>query len=388
MQTYVERKLGCGVQESLEQFPVVTLLGPRQCGKSTLSRHLLAGRDDVLVLDLERPSDLQKLNDPEFFLETYQDKLVCIDEIQLLPNIFPVLRALVDENRRPGRYLILGSASQELIRQSSESLAGRVAYHELTPFLRSELEETVDLKTHWNRGGFPGSVLSASNVASMEWREQFIRMFLERDLAQFNIRLNALSMRRFWSMLAHYHGQTVNYSKLAQSLDVSHVTIKRWIEVLEQTFMIRLLRPFSGNLKKRLVKAPKVYLRDSGLLHALLDIEDFGELMGHPTAGASWEGFAIENILTHFPRHTVSFYRTSSGEEIDLLLERKGKRIGVEFKMSTAPRLSNGVAGSIEALGLDRLLVVIPHETEPYWLRPRIRVCGLKDAVEEIGTVV
>ena len=387
MQTYMRRALGREIQESLEQFPVVTLLGPRQCGKSTLSKHLLADRDDVLVLDLERPSDRQKLSDPEFFLETYQDKLVCIDEVQLLPNLFPVLRALVDEHRRPGRYLILGSASQELIRQSSESLAGRVAYHELTPFLHSELEEAVDLRTHWSRGGFPESVLVASDGMSLKWREQFIRTFLERDLAQFNIRLQALAMRRFWSMLAHYHGQTVNYSKLAQSMDVSHTTIKRWIEVLEQTFMFRLLHPFSGNLKKRLVKAPKVYLRDSGLLHALLDIEDFEELMGHPVAGASWEGFAIENILVHFPRHAASFYRTSSGEEIDLVLERKGCRIGVEFKMSTAPRLSNGVTGSIEVLGLDRLLVVIPHQIEPYWFRPKIRVCGLKDAVEEIGAV-
>ena len=387
MQGYVERELSLKIEESLANFPVVALLGPRQSGKSTLVRHLLEERDDVLVLDMERPSDLQKLEEPEFFLEIHQEKLICIDEVQLLPNIFPLLRALVDANRHPGRFLILGSASQELIRQGSESLAGRIVYHELTPFLRSELEGRVKLNQHWMRGGFPDSVLHVSDEVSFQWREQFVRSFLERDLAQFHFQLQAPKMRRFWLMLSHYHGQMMNYSKLAQSMDMSHTTVKRWIDVLEQTFMVRVLRPFTGNLKKRLVKSPKIYLRDSGILHTLLDIETFDELMGNPMAGASWEGFALENILLHFPRHTASFYRTSSGEEIDLVLERKGRRFGVEFKMSSSPRLSKGVARTIDALGLDFLFIVIPVAPQSYGLRPKIRVCSIKQVVREIKEI-
>ncbi len=387
MQSYIDRELSQEIEASLAAFPVVALLGPRQSGKSTLVQHLLKARDDVLILDLERPSDLQKLEEPEFFLEIHREKLVCIDEIQLLPHIFPVLRALVDANRRPGRFLILGSASQELIRQGSESLAGRIVYHELTPFLRSELDGRVELNQHWMRGGFPDSVLQVSDGVSFQWREQFIRAFLERDLAQFHFQLQAPTMRRFWLMLAHYHGQMMNYSKLAQSMDVSHTTIKRWIDILEQTFMVRVLRPFTGNLKKRLVKSPKVYLRDSGLFHTLLDIETFDELMGNPMAGASWEGFALENILLHFPRHAASFYRTSSGEEIDLVLERKGRRWGIEFKMSTAPRLSRGVAETMKVLDVECLFVVIPVAIDSYWLRPKIRVCNIEQVVREIKEI-
>lgn len=384
MHTYLQRELWGKLEKSLAHFPVSVLLGPRQCGKSTLAKNLLANRDDVLLLDLERPSDLHKLDEPEFFLETNQNKLICIDEIQLLPELFPLLRSLVDEDRRPGRFLILGSASQELIRQSSESLAGRVAYHELTPFLSTELSGTIERIEHWIKGGFPDSVLTPSSSMSLEWREQFIRTFLERDLVQFNLHLHAPTMRRFWTMLAHYHGQTINYSKIAQSMDTSHTTIKRWVEILEQTFMVRVLRPFSGNLKKRLVKSPKVYLRDSGLLHALLDIEDYNELMSNPMAGSSWEGYALENILSHFPRCTASFYRTSSGEEIDLLLERKGKRIGIEFKMSASPKLSKGSRGSMETLQLNLLLVVIPSIKEPYMLRPKTKCCGIEHAILQI----
>ena len=384
MHTYIQRELSRKLGESLAQFPVTVLLGPRQCGKSTLARNLLSGRSNPLLLDLERPSDLHKLDEPEFFLETNQHKLVCIDEVQLLPELFPLLRSLVDADRRPGRFLILGSASQELIRQSSESLAGRIAYHELTPFLSTELAGTMEQVVHWTRGGFPDSVFATSPATSLEWREQFIRTFLERDLAQFNLRLHAPTMRRFWTMLAHYHGQTINYSKIAQSMDASHTTIKRWVDILEQTFMVRVLRPFSGNLKKRLVKSPKVYLRDSGVLHALLDIEDFNELMGNPIAGASWEGYALENILPHFPRCAASFYRSSNGEEIDLILERKNKRIGIEFKMSASPKLSRGSAGSVETLGLDMLLVVIPTTSEPYMLRPKTKVCDIGSAIQEI----
>lgn len=218
MQRYVSRELGARLRESLESFPVTALLGPRQCGKSTLARHLIGDRKDTLYLDLERPSDLYKLEEAEFFLENHQDKLICIDEIQLKPDLFPLIRVLVDAGRRPGRFLILGSASQELIRQSSESLAGRIAYHELSPFVLTELN-SWEQTTHWIRGGFPDSIFAASDAASAEWREQFIRTFLERDLAQFNFQLHAPTLSRFWRMLAHFHGQTINYSKIAQSMD-------------------------------------------------------------------------------------------------------------------------------------------------------------------------
>lgn len=365
LQRYITRNLEKEIAASLQSFPITALFGPRQCGKSTLARHLLVDRADIVFLDLERPSDLRKLDDAEFYFHSQSEKLICIDEVQKGPELFSILRSMVDENRRPGRFLILGSASPKLIRQSSETLAGRIHYAELAPLTYSELfahdwkqyENPMEL---WSRGGFPDSVLAISSKVSQMWRTDFIRTFLERDIPQFGFTLPARMMRRFWSMLAHYHGQILNASKLGQALNVTHPTIRKYVDILEQTYMVRTLPPCIPNTKKRLIKSPKVYLRDSGILHALLEIENFENLLGHPVVGASWEGFCIEQLTTVMPEWRASFYRTSSGEEIDLVLERGRKRLAFEFKASMSPRISRGFPGSLEVLNPDHAWIVAP----------------------------
>lgn len=381
---YIARLLENQVLQALRTFPVVALIGPRQCGKSTLAAKLLEAHPDAVMLDLERPSDQRRLEDAEYYLGAQSDRLVCLDEIQRVPELFPLLRVLVDEDRSPARYLILGSASRELLRQSSESLAGRIVYHELTPFLADEVRPAVDETTLWTRGGYPESLLAADGEMSHLWRQGFIQTYLERDLAQFGFALPSTTMRRFWSMLAHYSGQVVNCSGLGQSLDVSHTTVRRWLDILEATFMIRILPPFAGNLKKRLVKSPKVYIRDSGILHALLELDSHAAVLGHPVAGASWEGFAMEQILARFPRCEAFFYRTPRGKEIDLILQRGKKRVGVEFKLSAAPRLAHGVADLIDELELRGLVLVAPVPAS-YCPRPGVMVENLAGAVARIG---
>ncbi|WP_339133627.1 MAG: ATP-binding protein [Candidatus Electrothrix sp. GW3-4] len=388
LQRYIKRQQEKNVADSLASFPVTALLGPRQCGKSTLAKHLLSQRDDAVFLDLERPSDLRKLTDPELFFHTHRDKLICIDEVQVGPAIFPLLRATVDDDRRPGRFFLLGSASQELIRKSSETLAGRIHYIELTPFTCTELlassqssrEKLMEL---WARGGFPESVLAVSDAISLTWREDFIRTFLERDINQFGFSVAAQTMRRFWSMLAHYHGQVMNYSKLGQALGVTHPTVKRYLELLEQTYMVRSLAPYSANIKKRLVKAPKVYLRDSGVLHALLEIDTLEDLLGHPVVGGSWEGFCIEQILAAKPNWRASFYRTSSGEEIDLILERGQKSLAFELKASMSPKVSRGFNATLEILQPNHTWIIAPVP-EPYPFQQNVTVSDIFSVVEEI----
>jgi hypothetical protein len=382
MHDYIHRLLTKEIEVSLEHYPVTALLGPRQCGKSTLSKRILEKIDDTTYLDLELPSDLGKMSDPELFLRAKTTSLVCIDEIQRLPDLFPVLRALVDESQRKRRFLILGSASPDLIRQSSETLAGRINYLELTPLRLAELANT-DPNTLWIRGGFPDSYLASVDDLSLGWRENFIRTFLERDLAQMDVRLPATTMRRFWGMLAHLHGQTINYSKLGQSLDLSHTTIKRWLDVLEQTFMIRTLPPMESNLKKRLVKSPKVYIRDSGLLHALLEIETFDHLMGHPIVGASWEGFCVETLVSSFTKGRFSFFRTTSGQEVDCIYERKDKRIGFEIKLSSAPKIARGTYSCVGDLNLTHLFVISPVG-EAYPLSKDITVADVLTVVDRV----
>ena len=374
--------------QSLASFPVTVILGPRQCGKSTLAKHVIATREDTLFLDLERPSDLRKLTDPELFLKTHRQKLICIDEVQVGPELFPIIRAEVDAERRPGRLLLLGSASQELIRKSSESLAGRIHYIELAPFSLGELVAHQEqfrscLMEVWNRGGFPESILAPTDGSSMIWREDFVRTYLEHDIAQFGFSVGSQVMRRFWSMLAHYHGQLLNLSKLGQSLGVTHPTIKRYLDILVQTYMVRSLPPYSANLKKRLVKSAKVYIRDPGILHALLEIESTDQLLGHPVVGASWEGFCIEQILQAKPRWRPSFYRTSSGEEIDLVLERGRKKLAFEFKASMSPKLSKGFKGTLDVLQPDHTWVVAPVE-EPYPLQQNVTVSDIFSTVQAI----
>lgn len=381
---------------ALRRFPVVALLGPRQAGKTTLAMMLQkAPSRDCVYVDLELPSDQAKLVDPEYYLRAHAKKLVILDEIQRLPMIFTVLRALVDEERRPGRFLILGSASGDLLRQSAESLAGRIDYHELTPFLLPEVttgargsSETVH--RHWLRGGYPLSYLAGSIDSSRAWRRSFIRTYLERDIPQLGINVPAALLGRFWEMIAHWNGQLWNASVLASSLGISAPTVRRYLDILSSTFIVRQLQPLQRSTKKRLVKAPKVYLRDTGMLHEILRIADLDSLLGHPGAGASWEGFVVEQTLSLLPRDwAASFYRSHAGAELDLVLERPGKKpIGVEIKLSTSPRLTAGTHRAFEDTGCERGYVVIPprgkHSDAAFPLGPRFTALSLPLWIEEL----
>lgn len=382
MQIYIKRSVEGEVADCLAQFPCTAILGPRQCGKTSLAVKISKARDSV-YLDLERPADRRRLQEPELFFEEHRRRLVCLDEIQRAPDLFPVLRSWVD--RFPeSRFLILGSASLELIRQSSESLAGRIAYLELSPFLGREVfSHGVSEKKLWMRGGFPDSLLAPSEEQSVRWRSNFIQTFLQRDLPALGFTLPSLTLERVWTMCAHGHGQPLNASALGSSLGMSHTTIRKYVELLAQTFMLRLLPPFEANLKKRLVKSPKVYLRDSGILHALLGLDEFSALLGHPVYGASWEGLALEQVLSRFPRWKHGFYRTSDGTEMDLVLEKGGRRLGFEFKASAAPSVTAGFWNSMEALKLEKAYVVAPVESG-FSLKKNVHVVSLR-GLEEVN---
>ena len=393
MQRYIDRRITRELQQSLRQNPVTALIGPRQCGKSTLARQVLSGRKDALFIDLELPSDMRKLQDPELFLQEHTSKLVCIDEIQQKPDLFPLLRALVDKERRPGRFLILGFASRDLVRQSGETLAGRIHYLELTPFTWPELEggtvkKTWDFKRHWWRGGFPPAFLADTDEQSDVWRRDMIQDYLSRDIPSFGFTIPLPAMSRFWKMAAHYHGGLLNASKFGQSMDMSHNTVRKYLDMLEQTFMVRLLQPLEINLKKRMVKSPKIYLRDSGLLHTLLEIDNMTELYGHPVFGASWEGWCIEQIITKLPLWQPFFYRTSSGEEIDLVLTKGRKRLIFEIKASLTPHLSKGFSDTIAALKPERAWVVCPMTGRGYPIQSGARVGGISECLKEMEGLI
>lgn len=361
---YLNRSLQAALKNRLEQFPAVAVLGPRQCGKSTLARHVIENLDAV-YLDLEIPSHVNKLSDAESFLRANEQRLICLDEIQRVPELFAVLRGLCDEKRVPGRFLILGSASPELLRQASETMAGRIAYLDLTPFLISELKPG-DLSRHWLRGGFPDSFLAASDQASLIWRQNFIRTYLERDLRLYGMELSASTMRRLWTMLAHMNGQTLNAAKLAESVGVSAPTIRRYLDFLEHTYMLRQLRPWFPNIKKRLVKSPKLSFCDTGLLHALLDIEDRNQLFGHPVYGCSWESYVTAQLAgTTGGLWSFYYYRTAKGDEIDLILQRGDRLIAVECKASASPQPSAGFYRSLDDLGLEQGYIVAPIGDAP-----------------------
>jgi predicted AAA+ superfamily ATPase len=392
MQGYLERKLHTRIRELMRDFPAVAILGPRQCGKTTLALAVAKETEPSIYVDLERPSDARKLTDPEIFFHKYQDRMVCLDEIQRKPDLFALLRGVIDEHRRSGRFLILGSASRDLIRQSSESLAGRIAYLELTPFLLSEVagHSTADLpadQTLWLRGGFPDSCLARNAAASLEWRENFIRTFLERDIPQLGFNIPAETLRRLWRMLAHSHGQQLNSSRLGEAIGVSHTTVRSYLDLLSQTFMIRLLQPQHANLKKRLIKSPKVYVRDSGILHALLEIEDQEELWGHPVYGASWEGFIIENVISELDRWSPSFFRTAAGAEIDLVLTKGRRRIAVECKASSAPEVGKGFWNTLKDLGIREAWVISPVK-ESYPIEKNVFVANLRDFLAKMGSLI
>jgi uncharacterized protein len=379
----IDRSLTAQILDSLRRFPIVGLIGARQTGKTTLARGIARDRpDSTEYLDLERPSTLARLEEAELYFSSRSEKLVILDEIQRVPEIFPLLRSLVDERSKPGQFLILGSASPALLRQSSESLAGRIVYHELDPLTLKEVfkdcasRDPDDHATNdhdsftdavkeklWLRGGFPRSFLAASDADSFQWRESFLQACWERDLPQYGIKLPVTTLRRLWTMIAHCHGQLWNASKIAASLGVSAGTVKNHLDLLADMFLVRPLQPYFSNLKKRIVKSPKVYIRDSGLLHALLRIGSRDELFESPELGASWEGWAMEQILSMTPPSwDRAFYRTSAGAEIDLVLDPGGRkqRLAIEFKHSLDPRPTKGFWSSLADLQPARGFVVYP----------------------------
>jgi predicted AAA+ superfamily ATPase len=373
MHGYFPREAGATLAKALARAPAALLLGPRQCGKSTLARQLLAQRGDAMILDLQDRADRALLQEPELFFEAHRHQLVCLDEIQLLPEFFSLLRAEIDRDRRPGRFLLLGSASGPLLRQSHESLAGRIAQVELTPLLLKEVAQAIGWQQLWLRGGFPESLLAAADEDSLHWREDFIRTFLGRDIASLELGLPLPLMERLWRLLAHSQGQTLNASRLAGLLDLRSTRLKQLLAVLEQTFMLRLLPPLKANLSKRLVRSPKLYLRDSGLLHNLLGIETYDDLLAHPQAGESWEGFVIEQLIAAHPRWRPHFLRTSNGAELDLVLERGQRWRVFEIKLSKAPRVSRGFHELVGQLQPERAELIAPVD-QPFEARPGIWV--------------
>lgn len=349
------------LRQRLADNPIVSLVGPRQTGKTTLARMLAEERvGPVHAFDLESPSDLARLANPELVLRPLTG-LVILDEIQRRPDLFPLLRVLADRPDNPARFLILGSASPALIKDGSESLAGRVAFLDVNGFSLAELGAPA-LAPLWWRGGFPRAYLAADDAASRQWLDDFRRMFLERDIPQLGIQVPAVTLGRFWTMVAHYHGQVLNLAELARALGSSEPTARRYIDILSGTYVVRQLPPWFANLKKRQVRAPKVYIRDAGLLHALLGIPDAVGLQSHPKLGASWEGFCIEQILSLCGERDAYFWGTHAGAELDLLLTHRGQRLGFEFKFSDRPGTTKSMRIALQDLGLDQLYVVHPGE--------------------------
>lgn len=354
----VHAEIGAAIQRSR----AVGLIGPRQCGKTTIARTFV-NVDSLNYFDLEDPASLTRLNDPKLALESLEG-LVVIDEIQRKPELFPFLRVLTDRTENPATFLLLGSASPELLRQSSESLAGRIEYLELSPLSLLELEEDNQRASHWIRGGFPLSLLAQDNSDSWNWRKSFIQTFTERDLPQLGINIPSTTILRFWTMLAHYHGQVFNASEIARSMGVNQTTASNYLDILSSVFMVRALQPWHANLKKRQIKRPKIYFRDNGILHSLLGIKDRQALESHPKLGASWEGYAIEEAIKAFKPDESYFWATHNGAELDLLMLKDGQKIGLEFKHTGAPTLTPSMKIAMEDLQLDRLDVLYPGKKD------------------------
>lgn len=389
MQGMISRRHRQSIEGALERQAGVVLLGPRQVGKTTLAQEISEARDAV-YLDMERSSDRRILEEPDLYLDEQMGRLVVIDEVQLMPDLFKALRGQIDRRRRKGfrtgQFLLLGSASDTLLHQSAESLAGRVSYHELTPFGLLETDKDT-LSPLWLRGGFPDSYLAASDGDSLLWREDFIRTYLERDIPAFGLRIPAETLRRFWTMLAHSQGGLLNAAKLAASLGVSGQTVARYLDLLVDLMLVRRLPPWHTNAGKRLVKSPKVYIRDSGLTHALLNIGSQEDLLGHPVAGGSWEGFCIENLISAAPRGTeASFYRSSAGAEIDLVLKLPGGALwAMEVKRSTSPKVSRGFHIASDDLNAEhRVLVYAGDQNVP--VGGDARAMPLMDALERLSS--
>lgn len=387
----IRRHLVETVVSRLRAAPAVVLLGPRQVGKTTLARAIAGARGDAAVyLDLERSADLRRLEDPDHFLRGQGRRLVVVDEVHRAPGLFPILRGIIDDRRRhgdrAGHFLLLGSASMDLMRQAGESLAGRVAYLELGPVDPTEYGADPEaVERLWARGGFPESLLARGDAASMEWRRDFIRSYLEREVPMFAPRLPSATVARCWGMLAHGQGTLLNQSRLAASLGLSAPAVGRYVDLLADLLLVRRLQPWSGNVGKRLVRSPKVYLRDPGLLHTLLELDSAHAVLGHPVAGASWEGFVIESLIaTAGDRYVPTFYRTADGAEADLVLERGGRvAMAIEVKRTTAPSLSRGFRSACEVLRPKEAFVV--HGGEASWpMAPGVEAVSLVSLARQL----
>jgi predicted AAA+ superfamily ATPase len=366
------------VRTALRRSRVVALVGPRQCGKTTLAREFVPP-GSTNYFDLEDPASLARLVEPEIALRALK-KLVVIDEVQRRPDLFPLLRVLADRRPLRARFLILGSASPELLRQSSESLAGRIEIVPLEGFRLSDLGASAQMR-HWVRGGFPLAYTARTEPDSVAWRRQFLQTFLERDMPQLGVTIPAITLRRFWSMIAHYHGQIWNGSEIARALSVSEPAVRRYLDLMTGVFMVRQLQPWFENVGKRQVKAPKVYVRDTGLLHALLGIANQRDLEYHPKVGASWEGYAVEEVIKSFRPDEAYFWATHGGAELDLLLFKNGRRIGVECKRADAPTLTPSMRIALTDLKLDHLYVLYPGDRH-YPLANKVEVLPLADFVK------
>ncbi len=349
------------ITKTLELFPVAALLGPRQCGKTTLAR-IIAEENPYVFFDLENPVDVARLSAPMSVLENLKG-LVIIDEIQRKPELFQLLRVLADRADNPAKFLILGSASPDMVKGASESLAGRIGFIDLSGFNLWEagVENRDSL---WVRGGFPNSFLAPDDNGSMVWRENFIRTFLERDIPQLGISIPSETLRRFWTMIAHYHGRVWNAAQFARSMGTSEITARRYLDILAGAYMVRVLPPWFENLRKRQVRAPKIYIRDGGIFHALLQMETLSDIQSHPMLGSSWESFALEHVISVFNNRDIYFWATHAGAELDLLVMSKGKRYGFEFKYADAPGTTRSMRTAIKDLALEHLWVVYPGKEE------------------------
>jgi len=376
----INRRISSEIKDSLSFFPVVSIIGPRQVGKTTLAKQIMSeSAKQTLYLDLELQSDLFKLNDAELFLSQHSEKLIVIDEVQNKKELYPLLRALVDRTREPGQFLLLGSASPELIRHSSESLAGRIAYHQLHPFDLTEIPDAVSQNDLWVKGGFPNVLFAKNDELARRWMENFISTYLNRDLLQLGLNASPKIIRNLWTMMAHLNGQLLNVSTISNSLGVTTPTVKRYIDFLEEAFLLKSLYPFSWNMSKRLVKAPKVYLTDTGILHHLSGVTDLINLSGNPIVGNSWESFVVNQLLA-LKKNQVElyFYRTHQGTEVDLVFTRGLQVIATaEIKYSNSPQLTKGNFLAFDDLNAPMNYVITPS-SDDYLFKERIRICSLK----------
>jgi predicted AAA+ superfamily ATPase len=382
---FIQRHIEREFTELLKDYPVVCLVGPRQVGKTSFIKAFSEGMPgQSLYLDLEMPTDMSKLSDPQFYLEQHSDKTIIIDEVQHRRDLFPLLRAMIDADRRPGRFILLGSASRIIIQDTSESLAGRIAFMELKPFSLSELPDIFSWKQLWLQGGLPLSLLARNKVSSMNWRSNFIRSYVERDLPLLGLQVSPVQLERLWKMMAHLHGQMLNVSMLADSLGISSHTAKGYIDFMENAFLIHRLYPFSTNLKKRLVKSPKIYISDSGILHYFHQINSLDDLLSHPHAGHSWEGFVMQQIRANISQEIdIYYYRTHNKAEIDLVLIKGMKPIAaIEIKLSNSPKLTRGNTIAFEDIDARSNYIITPS-SDDYLMNKSTRVCSLVDFIDK-----